>query len=119
MSFEENIRKWIQTDNAIKEKQLAIKQLRIEKDQYNENILEYMNENSLENATIKIGDGKLRLVETSVPQTLTFKFICESLCEYFEDDEDHEELVKEIITFIKEKRNIKTTKEIKRFGICS
>ena len=34
MSFEDNIRKWIQTDNAIKEKQLAIKQLKIEKDQY-------------------------------------------------------------------------------------
>ena len=30
-------------DNAIKEKQLAIKQLKIEKEQYNENILEYMN----------------------------------------------------------------------------
>lgn len=119
MSFEENIRKWIQSDNAIKEKQLAIKQLKIEKEQYNENILEYMNENKLENATIKIGDGKLRLIETTIPQTLTFKFICEALCEYFRDDEDNEELVKEIITFIKEKRIIKTSREIKRFGICS
>ena len=119
MSFEDNIRKWIQTDNAIKEKQLLIKQLKIEKDQYNENIFEYLNENNLENATIKIGDGKLRLVETRTPQTLTFKFICEALCEYFQDDEDHEELVKEIIIFIKEKRNIKTSREIKRFGICS
>jgi len=119
MSFEDNIRKWIQTDNAIKEKQLAIKQLKIEKDQYNENILEYMNENNLENATIKIGDGKLRLVETNCPQALTFKFICEALCEYFQDDEDHEEVVKEIITFMKEKRSVKTNKEIKRYGICS
>ena len=119
MSFEDNIRKWEQTDNAIKEKQLAIKQLKIEKEQYNENILEYMDENNLENATIKIGDGKLRLIETSSPQALTFKFICETLCEYFRDDEDHEELVKEIIIFMKERRNVKTNREIKRFGICS
>lgn len=83
MSFEDNIRKWIQIDNAIKEKQLLIKQLKIEKDQYNENILEYMNENELENATIKIGDGKLRLVENKVYSSLSFKFICESLCEFF------------------------------------
>ena len=117
MSFEENIRKWIQIDNTIKERQLSIKQLKVEKEQYNENILEYMNENNLENATIKIGDGKLRLVEHNIPQALTFKFICESLCEYFQDDEDHEELVKEIITFMKEKRNIKTTTELKKFGI--
>tara|TARA_Y100000591_G_C21385871_1_gene475809 strand:+ start:208 stop:567 length:360 start_codon:yes stop_codon:yes gene_type:complete len=119
MSFEDNIRKWIQIDNAIKEKQLSIKQLKIEKEQYNENILEYLNENNLENATIKIGDGKLRLVESNHPETLTYKFICESLCEYFREDEDHEELVKEIIIFIKERRNIKTLKEIKRYGICS
>lgn len=119
MSFENNIRKWIEIDNAIKEKQLLIKKLKIEKEQYNENILEYMSENNLENATIKIGDGKLRLVENSTPQALTFKFICESLCEYFREDEDHEEVVKEIIVFLKEKRQIKTSKEIKRFGICS
>ena len=117
MSFEDNIRKWIQIDNVIKEKQLSIKQLKVEKEQYNENILEYMNENNLENATIKIGDGKLKLVENNIPQALTFKFICESLCEYFQDDEDHEELVKEIITFMKEKRTIKTTTELKKFGI--
>ena len=117
MSFQDNIRKWIQIDNKIKEQQLIIKQLKVEKDQYNENILEYINENNLENATIKIGDGKLRLIEINTPQTLTFKFICKALCEYFQDDEDHEELVKEIITFIKEKRTIKTTTELKKFGI--
>ena len=42
-----------------------------------------MSENNIENATIKIGDGKLRLVEHNTPQALTFKFICESLCRIF------------------------------------
>ena len=116
MSFEDNIRKWIQTDNAIKEKQLAIKQLKIEKEQYNENILEYILENNLENATFKIGDGKLRVVEVNTPQPLTYKFICECLCEYFNEDE---QLVKEIMIFIKNKRNIKTHKELKTFGILN
>ena len=76
MSFEENIRKWIQIDNTIKEKQLSIKQLKVEKEQYNDNILEYMTENNIENATIKIGDGKLRLVEHNTTSA-NFKFICE------------------------------------------
>jgi len=116
MSFEENIRKWIQIDNEIKEKTLNIKQLRLEREQYNENILEYIAENHLDNATIKIGDGKLRFIDSKYPQPLTYKFICEALCEYFEDDE---ETVGEILQFIKSKRNIKTVKEIKRYGISS
>lgn len=119
MSFEDNIRKWIQIDNSIKEKQLLIKQLKIEKEQYNENILEYMNENKLENATIKIGDGKLRLVENKVYANLSFKFICESLCEFFQDQENSEELVETIMNFLKEKREITMSVELKRFGICS
>ena len=119
MSFEENIKKWIQIDNIIKEKQLSIKQLKIEKEKYNENILEYLNENNLENATIKFGDGKLRLVETSHSETLTYKLICESLCEYFKDDPEHEDLIEDIIVFIKNKRTTKINKEIKRYGICS
>ena len=116
MSFEENIKKWIQTNNNIKESLQKIKHLRIEKEQYNENILEYILENKLENATFKIGDGKLRVVEVNTPQPLTYKFICESLYEYFNDDE---ELVKEIMLFIKNKRNIKSHKELKTFGILN
>lgn len=116
MSFEENIRKWVQIDNEIKAKLLTIKQLRLERERYNENIIEYITENELGNATVKIGDGKLRFIDSNYPQPLTYKFICETLCEYFQDDD---EMVKEILCFIKSKRNIKTVKEIKRYGISS
>ena len=78
-----------------------------------------MNENKLENATIKIGDGKLRLVENKVYANLSFKFICESLCEFFQDQENSEELVETIMNFLKEKREITMSVELKRFGICS
>lgn len=116
MSFQDNIKKWIETNNNIKESLQKIKHLRIEKEEYTENILEYILENSLENATFKIGDGKLRVVEVNTPQPLTYKFICECLCEYFNEDE---QLVKEIMIFIKNKRNIKTHKELKTFGILN
>ena len=46
-------------------------------------------------------------------------FICESLCEFFQDQENNEELVEKIMIFLKEKREITTTVELKRFGICS
>ena len=78
-----------------------------------------MNENKLENATIKIGDGKLRLVENKVYANLSFKFICESLCEFFQDQENSEELVETIMNFLIEKREITMSVELKRFGICS
>ena len=116
MSFEENIRNWIKIDNNIKEKAMNIKQLRIEREKYNENIMEYIKENNLDNVTIKIGDGKLRFVDTKYTQPLTYKFICETLCDYFEEDD---EMVSNIICYIKSKREVKTVTEIKRFGISS
>tara|TARA_E500000178_G_C16736651_1_gene624071 strand:- start:209 stop:559 length:351 start_codon:yes stop_codon:yes gene_type:complete len=116
MTFEDNIRKWINLNNNIKESFQKIKHLKIEKEQCSDNILEYISENKLENATFKIGEGKLRIVEVNTPQPLTYKFMCECLCEYFNNDE---ELVQEILLFIKNKRNIKTNKELKSFGILN
>ena len=63
------------------------------------NILEYIRENKLEEITIKIGDGKLRLANTNVTQPLSYKFLSETLVDYFEDDGD---VVSEIIEYIKE-----------------
>lgn len=113
MSFENNIREWIKLDNEIKELNAQIKNLRVEKEEYNTQILTHIEENNLANAIIKIGDGKLKFVDTKYPQPLTYKFICECLCDYFKDDD---EAVMEILCFIKNKRNIKTNKEIKRYN---
>ena len=112
MTLEENIKTWIKLDNEIKKISNDLKLLRCQKDNYNKNILEHVKENNLEHAIIKIGDGKLKFVDTNTQQPLTYKFIVECLCDYFEDDND---TVMEIIYHIKSKRNVTKNKEIKRY----
>ena len=112
MTLEENIRSWVQIDNEIRKLNTELKQLRTQKEEYNNNILEHVRENSLEHAIVKIKDGNLKFVDINNQQPLTYKFICECLCDYFNDDD---EIVMEIICYIKSKREKKTTKEIKRY----
>jgi len=116
MSLEENIKQWITMDNNIKKLTNEIKQLRTEKELYNNNILEYISRNNLENATVKIGNEQLRFADINKPQPLTYQFICQCLCKYYDNDD---EKVLNIIEFIKSQRNIKTIKEIKRSPLKS
>lgn len=112
MTLEDNIRNWVRTDNEIRRLNTEIKQLKLQKEEQNNNILEYVRENNLENAVVKIKDGNLKFVDVNSQQPLTYKFICECLCGYFDEND---EIVMEIICHIKSKRTVKKTKEIRRY----
>lgn len=116
MTLEENIKQWIYLDNTIKQLNAEIKKFKMEKELFNNNILEYISTNNLDNAIIKFGNGKLRFLDINYNQPLTYKFICECLYKYFDEDDAK---VMDIIQYIKSQREIKTVKEIKRFDIRS
>jgi hypothetical protein len=111
MSLEENIKKWVILDKKIKETTNNLKDLRTEKIKYNNSILTYISNNNLENATIKITDGKLRFINTNYSQPLTYKYVFDCLNKYYKNDDK----ALEIINFIKSQREIKTLREIKRY----
>jgi hypothetical protein len=113
MSLEENVKKWVLFDNKIKEITNELKQLRSEKIKYNKCILDYISNNNLDNATIKINDGKLRFVNINYSQPLTYKYIYDCLNKYYRDDKK----ATEIIDYIKSHRDIKNIKEIKRYTV--
>jgi len=111
MDFEKNIKKWVEIDNNIKSLSQQLKELRNQKNNYNTDIINYIQNNNLENATIKIGNGKLKFIDINQQQPLTYKFIYEKLYYYFGNDK---EKALDIINYLKSGRNIKTSKEIKR-----
>ena len=113
MVLEENIKKWLILDNKIKELTNQLKSIRSEKNQYNNNIIEYISNNNLNNATIKIHDSKLKFIDNNYSQPLTYKFIYDTLNKYYQN----EDKTIEIINYIKSQRQVKTIKEIKRFTI--
>ena len=110
MTFEENIKQWVLLDNKIKTLSDQVKELRQLKSNHCETILQHVETNNLSNATVQISDGRLKFtpIRQTTPLTFTFVESCLNKCI------GSEEQVKQIITFIKESREIKYVPDIKR-----
>jgi len=108
MNFENQIQQWIQIDNQLKQLNERTKELREKRNMLEENITSYASSNNLS----KSPDGKLKFVNTRVPEPLTFKYLEKTLGEIIKNESQ----VKLIMEHIKQRREIKTIPEIKRFS---
>jgi seryl-tRNA synthetase len=112
MSFENNVKQWVQLDNQIKELNERTKELREKRNLLEQNITTYASSNNLSNSTVKIGDGRIKFVDTKIPEPITFKYLEKTLGEIIKNESQ----VRVIIDYIKQKRTIKVIPEIKRFS---
>lgn len=110
MSFEESIQQWVAIDNQIKNYNIKIRELRENRNNVSDYIHSYVEQNNLGNAVIQISDGKLKFQNTKISSPLTFKFLYGCLMDKIGD----EEKVKELIDYIKEKREFKYSPDIRR-----
>ena len=111
MAFEDDIRRWAMLDTRLSDINNTAREVRNERNKVESSILRHVETNSLNNATIRLSDSKLRFVDSKINTPLTFKFIRSCLVEIIEDSEE----VDEIINYIKDKREPKTSLGIKRF----
>jgi hypothetical protein len=112
MSFENEIKQWVQIDNQLKELNERTKILREKRNTLEKNITTYAASNNLSNSTVQISDGRLKFTNTKVPEPLTFKYLEKTLGEVIKNENQ----VKLIMEHIKQKREIKLVPEIKRFS---
>ena len=112
MSFVNQIAKLVSIDNQLKIANEQVKTLRDKRNTLSENITQYAANNNLSNATVQISDGRLKFANTRVPEPLTFKYLERALGEVIKNESQ----VSLIMKHLKEKRNIKTIQEIKRFS---
>ena len=112
MSFESRIQQWVSVDNQLKKINEQTKELRDKRNELEQNITAYAQSNNLSNATVKIGDGRLKFANTRVPEPLTFKYLEKTLRSVI----NNETQVNLIMDQIKQNRNIKIVPEIKRFS---
>ena len=110
MSFEDAIKNWVATDNEIKQRTAELKNLRTARNQYQEYILDHVTENNIAHKTVQISDGNLRFHNCKVTAPLTFRFITQCLNDCISDENQ----VKQLITYIKQRREIKYVPEVKR-----
>lgn len=113
MSFEDNIKKWVQLDNQIKIYSDKLKQLRDEKSLLTNNLMSQADDNNYKNAVIQITDGKLKFTTTKVQSPLTFKYIEDTLSSTIKDPSVRDIIIKRL----KDNRDVKYTSEIKRYPI--
>tara|TARA_Y100001980_G_C14526268_1_gene301786 strand:- start:1147 stop:1488 length:342 start_codon:yes stop_codon:yes gene_type:complete len=110
MNFEKNIKSYITLDNDIQELNERIKKLKNEKIILLNNIINYIENNELENVTIKINNGQLNYIIYKQPQLLTYKFLKQCFDLFFKD----KIITNNLIDFIKKSREIRYSKELKR-----
>ena len=109
-TFQENIKKWVSLDNRHNTMKNEIKTIRTEKNDLRDIIYSFAEQNNLEHATIELSDGHLKLQQNKYSSPLTFKFLQTCLNDCIGD----EERVKQIIKYIKEKREVTETYDIRR-----
>jgi hypothetical protein len=111
MSFENQVKQWVNIDNQLKELNERVKELRENKNSLEKNIIEYASDNNLSNSVLQISDGRLKFANTKSTEPLTFKYLEKALSEVIKNENQ----VKLIIEHIKQKRETKIIPEIKRF----
>ena len=112
MSLEERVKNWVALDNEIKTINEKLRLLREKRDDSSDSILTYIQEKRLDNATIKISDGRLRFVSVKQQNPLSYKFIDDSLRKCISNPEQ----VDLIMEFIKKERPSQVSTEIKRYS---
>ena len=74
-------------------------------------IINYAGSNNLGNATVEISDGKLKFATSRSTAPLTLRFVQNCL----EDVINDQESVSKIMKYIKSKREVRTSSDIKRY----
>lgn len=110
MSFEEQIKSWVSIDNQIKLHNEKLKQLRGQRNNITEKVTSYLEENSLEQAKIEITGGSIGFTQNRIVAPLSLKFVERCL----KDVIANEGQVEQIMKYIKEKREIKYSSDLRR-----
>ena len=115
ISLEKYVQKWVLVDNQLQILLEKTKTMREWKKKLTDKIVETMQEKGIEHKILSIPDGELTLQEKKEYTCLSFGFLEECLQDMIQD----EAKIEEIMDFVREKREIKITKEIRRKNLLS
>ena len=110
-NLEKSIQKWVELDNEMKLLNEQVKDLRTRKNDMEDKIIDYVNEHDMNNNIVNITDGKLKFCETKQTMPITLGFLEKCLGDIISNQNQ----VKQIMEYIKGKREHKVVPEIKRY----
>ena len=108
--FSQNVRRWVTIDTQLKMINEKTKILREEKHKLSSGICDQLEQTGNQHRKISIHDGDLKVYEKKDYSPLTFTFLEEHLGKIMNDPSQ----VEYVINYLKGKREIKTTNDLKR-----
>jgi hypothetical protein len=108
--FSENVQKWVLVDDQLKKYNEQLRKLREYRGNLTQDIHNYMHNNQLQNVSIGISDGELKLADKREYSPLTFTYIKTCLTKIIHDPNQ----VDRILVYLRENREIKTSADIRR-----
>ena len=109
--LDKTIQNWVELDNELKKLNEKVKDIRTRKNDVEDKIMTYVEDNSMNNSVVNITDGKIKFCEVKQTQPLTLGFLEKCLSEVIANQSQ----VKQIVDYIKSKRETKMVPEIKRY----
>ena len=109
--LEKTIQNWVELDNELKKLNERSKDIRTRKNDVEDKIMTYVEDNDMNNSVVNITDGKIKFCETKQTSPLTLGFLEKCLSEVIANQGQ----VKQIVDYIKSKRETKMIPEIKRY----
>ena len=110
-NLEKTIQNWVELDNELKKLNERSKDIRTRKNDVEDKIMTYVEDNNMNNSVVNISDGKIKFCETKQTSPLTLGFLEKCLSEVIANQSQ----VKQIVDYIKSKRETKMVPEIKRY----
>jgi hypothetical protein len=110
-NLEKTIQTWVELDNELKRINEKVKDIRTRRNDIEDKIMTHVENNNMNNSFINISDGKLKFCETKQTAPLTLCFLEKCLSEVIANQGQ----VKQIVEYIKSRRETKTVPEIKRY----
>lgn len=108
--FENKIKSWVFLDNNINNLNNELKKNKEERNKICLDILDIVDKNNYSNKKIRISDGTLTFNNICSYKPISYNFLYDCFLEYFEDEEKCDKL----LDLIKNKREKKINKIIKR-----
>ena len=109
-SFEDNVRQWTILDTKIRLANSQIKEMRTMRDNLSKTVCEHMKQTGIDKRKIEIADSKIEVVEKKEYSSLTMGYLEKCLSAIIQEQDS----VKHILQYIKDKRDIKKTIELRR-----
>ena len=110
-NLEKTIQNWVELDNELKRINDRAKDIRTRKNDIEDKIITYVEDNNMNNSVVNITDGKIKFCETKQTSPITLGFLEKCLGEVIANQSQ----VKQIVDYIKGKRETKIVPEIKRY----